>query len=202
MALAHEKLELAGSDQKYVVVRNALHPELCKLLANTMYIIKEAKYHLDKSSPLDLDIYADSQIRTNCFSTYGAPANEALLLTVQPIVERVWGRDMYPTYSFARIYWRGAALEKHTDRAACEYSVSTCIDVSGGEPWPIWFGGDEVTLNPGDLVTYRGMEVEHWRDPCPCRQQVQIFLHYVAQDGPHADQKFDRRRRLALKTLE
>jgi len=181
-------------------VRSALDLQLFAVLKNTMLILKEGQYYVNKVSPFDLNRFADNQpVKSNCFGVYGVTANEALLLTVLPIVEKAWGREMYPTYSFARIYWRGATMAKHVDRPACEYSVSACIDVEGGEPWPIWIDGDELTLNPGDLVTYKGLEAEHWREACECRQQVQIFLHYVAKDGPHADQKFDKRALLGLK---
>ena len=40
-----------------------------------------------------------------------------------------------PTYSYARIYNKGAILQKHKDRYSCE--VSTTLNL-GGDMWPIY----------------------------------------------------------------
>jgi hypothetical protein len=48
-------------------------------------------------------------------------------------------------------------------------------------------------LKPGDGLLYRGTELFHWRDAYQGEALVQVFLHYVDRDGPHADQKFDGR---------
>jgi hypothetical protein len=41
------------------------------------------------------------------------------------------------------------------------------------------------------------MDVEHWREKYTEGQwQAQVFLHYVDADGPHADQKYDKRESL------
>jgi hypothetical protein len=46
---------------------------------------------------------------------------------------------------------------------------------------------------PGDALLYRGIDLFHWRDAYPGEALVQVFLHYVDRDGPHADRKFDGR---------
>ena len=48
-------------------------------------------------------------------------------------------------------------------------------------------------LSPGDGLLYRGIDVFHWREPFQGNRLVQVFLHYVDRNGPHADQKFDGR---------
>ena len=55
-----------------------------------------------------------------------------------------------------------------------------------------------MELEPGDAVLYRGMVLEHWRDPYEGVRAAQVFLHYVDQDGPHAEWKFDKRPSLAM----
>ena len=43
----------------------------------------------------------------------------------------------------------------------------------GGDEWPIYLDpsgeegkeGVKVLLNPGDMLIYRGCDLEHWRDP-------------------------------------
>jgi hypothetical protein len=57
---------------------------------------------------------------------------------------------------------------------------------------------EEVILQPGDMVVYKGSEVEHWREPYTGKEQIQLFFHYVDANGPHAECKFDYRPMLGL----
>ena len=88
-------------------------------------------------------------------------------------------------------------LEKHTDRAACEISISIHISSNIKEHWPIFIKTPDVVamnsksskqktfteiekkgdvvgvrLNPGDGVLYKGCERPHWRDPMPGTLQM------------------------------
>ena len=53
-----------------------------------------------------------------------------------------------------------------------------------------------ASLSPGDALLYRGIDCFHWREPYLGSRLVQVFLHYVDRDGPHAGQKFDGRKTL------
>jgi hypothetical protein len=62
--------------------------------------------------------------------------------------------------------------------------------------WPIFMKGNKVTLMPGDLVIYRGCELEHWREPLIHPSDVwhvQGFFHYVDANGPYSEFKYDKR---------
>lgn len=133
-------------------------------------------------------------------SCYGAPALDALLMHLREPIEAIAGVALLPTYSFVRTYGRGSVLQRHRDRAACEHSLTLHVQ-SSGEAWPIMFeriDGEIVALelDPGDAVMYRGIEIPHWREPCPVESYRQVFLHWVERDGSHADQVFDGRERL------
>jgi hypothetical protein len=88
-------------------------------------------------------------------------------------------------------------LRRHRDRPACEISVTLNIGQKPLDPWPIYVQGEGephgAELKPGDGLLYRGIEPFHWRDAYRGEALVQVFLHYVDRDGPHADQKFDGR---------
>jgi hypothetical protein len=176
----------------YQVVKNAITPEVCQLARDSLLITKDLEY-ANKGIPLQFTTpFGDSQC-PNSFASYGHPVCEALLLTVKPIAEKVSGKRLSPTYSYSRIYWKKSILDKHTDRPSCEYSVTLCLD-NNPTAWPIYMGGKKVTLNAGDLVVYKGCDVEHWRDPLDVDTQVtQVFLHYVDLDGPYAEWAFDKR---------
>lgn len=79
--------------------------------------------------------------------------------------------------------------------------MSVNLGYNAPTPWPLWVEGPlgprSVALEPGDAVVYRGLECPHWRDPFDGEFAVQLFLHYVDQDGPYAEWKFDKNRRLS-----
>ena len=142
----------------------------------------------------------DSQVK-NSYSAYGLPVSEALMERLLPFMEEKTGVPLFPTYSYGRVYLKGARLARHIDRPACEISLSLMIAADSQEPWPLQcqtLTGETVavTLEPGDLMIYKGLEVPHWRDPFAGERQLQVFLHYVRQDGPYADQRYDGRPRL------
>jgi hypothetical protein len=135
-------------------------------------------------------------------ASYGDSAAEGLLEYVQPQIEAVAGRDLYPTYSYLRIYKRGDKLLSHRDRPACEFSVSLNVGQTPADPWPIFIengqGGAHVELGPGDALLYRGIDLFHWREPYAGNQLIQIFLHWVDASGPHAGLRYDGRPSLMI----
>src|SRR5271156_1197866 len=44
-----------------------------------------------------------------------------------------------------------------------------------------------------DFLVYSGTQIPHWREEFEAKQLVQVFLHYVDQNGPHKEWKFDKR---------
>jgi predicted 2-oxoglutarate/Fe(II)-dependent dioxygenase YbiX len=153
-------------------------------------------------------------------AVHGAPVFDSLLEQLLPNFEYASGKRLHPTYAYARLYAPGEELVIHTDRPACEISATLTLGFEG-DGWPIFMGdyadgnvGREVTtqrgekkwltneteinMGVGDAVLYRGMTKAHWRNPyTEGKWQAQVFLHYVDADGPHADQKFDGRKKLA-----
>ena len=129
------------------------------------------------------------------------PLTEALLEMLMPRVEAVSGTPLHPTYSYLRVYKRGDILRRHTDRPACETSLTLNLGCEAERPWPIWIetarGAQAFSLGPGDALMYRGIELPHWREPFEGERMVQVFLHYVARDGAHKEWAFDKRDRLS-----
>lgn len=120
-----------------------------------------------------------------------APA-ELVLRALAPVVSKMVGCEVLPSYSFWRIYEQGAVLHPHKDRPACEVSLTMAIaaDPEDGA-WPICLtdldGQDHsIALKPGAALLYRGPEVRHWRDPLEGARHYQMFLHYVVAGGPFA----------------
>lgn len=105
------------------------------------------------------------------------------------------GQPVLPTYTYGRVYKKGAVLAAHTDRPACE--VSLTLNLDGDQVWPIFIRGTDgaatgVILAPGDAALYLGCVGEHWRNRFEGTRCAQAFLHYVLARGEHATHYFDR----------
>jgi alkylated DNA repair dioxygenase AlkB len=116
----------------------------------------------------------------------------ARLLHVQltPLVQRLAGEDVKPSYVYLGAYRPGAALEAHRDRAQCELSLSLLVDFDP-EPaerssWPLHFARSQeepstAVYQPiGSAVAYKGCELYHHRPALGAGQRsTSLFLHYV-----------------------
>jgi hypothetical protein len=127
---------------------------------------------------------------------YNWPPFLQILCDQSPEVGRLIGEPVLPTYCYARIYPRGAELTPHTDRPACEISLT--VHLGGDKPWPIWVMEPDglpeaVILAPGDALLYEGCKVTHWRDPYEGESYAQVFMHYVRSAGTHRAYFFDQR---------
>ena len=177
--------------QQYVVMRSAVVPPLLGFLWR--YVLERAQSGALQAIEKDV---------TAAPGAYGDPVMEHVLERLRPFVEALTGVPLYPTYSYCRLYTHGDALAPHRDRPACEFSLSLTLGQEPPAPWPLWIRGPEgehgVHLEPGDALLYRGIDCEHWRERYEGARLVQVFLHYVNQDGPHAAWKFDKRDSLDL----
>ena len=109
------------------------------------------------------------------------------------------GCPVYTTYVFDRYYFSGQELKKHSDRDACEISITLHISSDLNTEWPFYIenehGDHKVNLTPGDAVIYKGCHYKHWRDVMPQigdepNYYHQVFFHYVLQDGYRAHVAF------------
>ena len=150
-------------------------------------------------------------------SRYFHPQYHKIHSDIRIKLEGIIGRKLYNTYYYDRFYFPGQKLDKHTDRAACEISISIHISSNIKGMWPFFIKtpdvykddmlkkGDIVGVNmePGDGVLYKGVERPHWRDAMPGTLEMihnkskqlyyhQIFFHYVLQDGIRAHHAWDK----------
>lgn len=138
---------------------------------------------------------------------YSHPMYKSVHSGIRIKLEKLIGRQLYNTYYYDRYYFSGQELKRHTDRDACEISVTVHIGTNLDKPWPVCIKtpqGEErsVTLSPGDGMVYKGCERPHWRDAMPTKKKGlfqkkeelyyhQIFFHYVLADGQRAHCAFD-----------
>jgi hypothetical protein len=195
---------------KYTVIKKAISKDLAEYLAN-YFAMKKQVYDTCREtryvSPFET-MYGfyekkDEQI-PNTYSHYSDIAMETLMLKCQPGMEKATELKLYPAYTYARIYKKGDELKRHKDRFSCE--ISTTMNL-GGDDWPIYLEpsgkegmkGVKVDLKPGDMLVYRGCDLEHWRKPFQGKVCYQVFLHYNNVKTPGAkDNIYDKRPHLGL----
>ena len=141
-------------------------------------------------------IWTDIQV-PGTYSVYGDIAMETILIELKPLMEKSTNKNLFETYSYARIYKKGDILHKHIDRFSCE--VSTTLNL-GGDPWPIYIQpGIEINLDPGDMLIYKGNLLEHWRNEFTGNNCAQVFLHYNDSNTEGSEKnKYDGRVSLGL----
>ena len=149
---------------------------------------------------------------------FGDTLAETILLKFGHKVCSVLQEDLSPTYTFTRIYEKGAKLIPHIDRPSCEISITAPIFISDNKASTIYITnydwkkvsqsehekyeieeieqkGDytEVNLFPGDILIYDGTNRYHWRRPLESDYLIQFFLHFVRANGQYKDFVFDKR---------
>jgi len=205
---------------KYQVIKGAISTELADFCYQYFLNKRAVARHLFDSkfiSPYTdyFGVWNDQQI-PETYSHYGDIVMETLLQRVKPIMEEKSGVKLIETYSYARIYKKGDILKRHKDRFSCE--ISTTLNL-GGDDWSIFLEpdsskgvvikeggyepsdskGKEIKLEPGDMLMYRGCELEHWRDAFEGENCGQVFLHYNDATSKNAkENKFDKRPMIGL----
>lgn len=192
---------MSWQNDGYVVIKNAIPKILCENLSSQFRLFRDNLLYIEQ----DKFCHSDSQVK-NSFSYYSFYGFEVLLDgLIKDIVKKETLLNIYPTYSYARIYYNNAEMEIHTDRDSCEISVTCCLDCDDVS-WPIGFinrQGEKIYIHQeqGDIIIYSGCELKHWRDKYEGQEQVQVFLHYVNADGKYADEKYDKRPMLGLSAI-
>ena len=169
-------------DNNYLYIPNFIDLVRAKDLADEFYIYTEKN-----NSPGDKQV-PNSSCESNFID------HLELLCEKTPEISKIIGETVLPTYTYARVYRHGAVLKKHTDREACEISVTLHLD--GDEEWPIFIetpSGNAVSINlkVGGAMLYLGHTAPHWRTAFGGQKYTQVFLHYVRGRGDNARAFFD-----------
>lgn len=181
------------NEKFYVTIKDVLSPYKCEQAVQRLFSLsKDNKTVNDDQCPLSEAVYGD-------------PYFDEILEKLTAAFSDATGKNLIPTYSYARIYRSGEILKIHKDRPACEISATITLGYCNSL-WPIYFSLDNnadlntdnkpVIAEVGDVVLYKGTEIYHWRDKFEGDWQCQVFLHYVDADGPFKNERFDRREKL------
>jgi len=199
-------------ENKYLNLKKIIPTDLCRIVTQYALLKEELAF-----TP---EIGPNAQVK-NAHASYSDTLMETMMNFLLPHMEMNTGLSLCPTYTYYRVYRPGMILNRHKDRPSCEISTTVCFgfnynyvdseyrwgmyvdkassDTAGpnGEFISAGNPGELITQNPGDLIIYRGCEIEHWRDPFiagPGSYQVQAFFHYIDKDGPYyPEYSYDKR---------
>ena len=185
----------------YIVIKNLWEPE------ELYHPVPPERGQINYFGSVDRFNHQPEEQQVNgSLARYSHPMYKTIHTGIRLKLEKEIGRKLYNTYYYDRFYFPGQELTKHTDRDACEISVTVHVSTNLKECWPIWIKtvhGEEraVCLEPGDGMIYKGCERPHWREPMPGKKKSwwnkkelyyhQIFFHYVLQDGIRSHCAFD-----------
>tara|TARA_R100000008_G_scaffold30014_1_gene16644 strand:+ start:72 stop:692 length:621 start_codon:yes stop_codon:yes gene_type:complete len=197
------------NEDGYEVRKNVIGKETLELVYN-YYKLKLENNEFDTESILNPVPGSNS--------LYGDTLGDVILQQTLPLAQEVIGEELYPCYTFVRIYHKGHFLEPHHDRISCEFSIT--LPIYFDKPWPIYmqkydfekYGEDfvkstkedpskSIILEVGDMCFYEGPKMNHWRFPYDGNECVQLFVHYVRKNGEYSKYKFDKRKNLGLKRV-
>jgi hypothetical protein len=194
----------------YFVVRNIWDPK--ELFCNQIPDKKGLFSYHGSVESFDYDIDGEQVVGSS--ERYNYPDYKQIHYKIGKKIEKIIGRELYPTYFFDRFYFVGQELEAHRDRPACEISLSFHISSNINKPWFFeietpYEEKHRINCAPGDGVIYRGCDALHWRKPLPSRYNKaqrlirklqkkkdntyyhQIFFHYVLANGHRSHFAFD-----------
>tara|TARA_B110000285_G_scaffold33303_1_gene34879 strand:+ start:126 stop:722 length:597 start_codon:yes stop_codon:yes gene_type:complete len=192
---------------KYKVIKNIISPEVVSLL--NKYLCRKhevSNWLIDQKivSPVSSYSYWGGEDFTTAYATTGDVMMDTMLEVCKPLIEKVFDLELIECYSYTRIYKTGNVLERHIDRTSCEISGTLHL---GGDEWPIFLDptggknnkGIEVNLKQGDILLYRGNELEHWREKFEGKNCSQVFFHYNDKNGQFGETlKYDKRTMLGI----
>jgi len=201
--------------KKYKVLKNFVSKELVYFLMHYFLLKRSVAFSIYKNN-IGNDLsqefihmiggFGDEQIKgaKDFYISYGDIAFDTLLELLRPFVEKETKCKLIPTYTYSRIYTKGSILPKHKDRFSCE--ISTTLNL-GGDSWPIFLKDNKkkkikIDLKPGDMLLYKGCDLEHWREPFEGNLCGQVFLHYNTDTKKNQKNIYDGRLHLGLPKLK
>ena len=133
------------------------------------------------------------------YNCYADTLMDSLLYASKDAIEKYTGLQLIPNYTYWRFYQKDEDLKRHRDCHSCEISITLCLGYNNSnveDPeyvWPMWVETDQIPdqdgapvyMKPGDMIIYRGCDVDHWRERFKGLNHAQVFLHYNDKNGPY-----------------
>lgn len=176
---ACEDLRLDLQTRQHAVLRRIIHPlQLAALRAYFRALDEHG--HLKASS--------NRHYAHNRRSIYDEETSRFVQHQINALVNRITPARVEPSHSQVSVYQPGAFLRRHKDQPQYVWNLSLVLDAEPESEleraWPINLEvegrTEEVRLEIGDAVLYRGSEFTHWRDVLPEGQSVTLLFCFFS----------------------
>ena len=169
----------------YAVVRNIISEELAKFIADEFTMVKDVYYHIHNVPLEDTTRFSDPVVK-HSFSYYAPLCFEILYPRIMPRCEEILNKKMIPSFSYARILYEGAKMEKHVDRNSHSMACTITFEIDK-EPYDFWLTdleGNDVALKlyPGDMCLFNGAKLVHWRNTYTGKKCIQATLGFADEE--------------------
>jgi len=206
---------------RFLIQKNLLPLDICRIATKYALIQENVKFQPEEE--------ITGQV-PGAHSVYGDTLMETIMFFIKPHIEKLTDLSLSSTYTYFRVYRPGQDLKRHKDRPSCEISTTICLGYNYAETpteynWGMYVDPDSITSengpngefisnnkpgfmieqHPGDIIIYRGCELEHWREPLQGNKntyQVQVFCHFINKNGPfYPDLVYDGRKGLGYPAI-
>lgn len=170
------------------IVNNVVTPSLLTLLQ---------EYY---RKTIDSNTWMLGDRQSNRYKAHNEPMSRFLHYETLPLIEKIVGKALRPTYTYLSAYVKGAELPPHTDRPDCEYTVSFVVDKPAGSQWDIYVHRprqpvkhkgrypeqppvdecEAVDCEAGGLMLFQGTDHIHFREALTHDYYNILLLHYCA----------------------
>ena len=170
------------------IVNNVLEPSVLEVFK---------KYY---KRTIDSKTWVLGDRQSNRYKAHNEPMSRFLHYECLPLIERIVGKSMKPTYTYLSAYVKGADLPPHTDRPDCEYTVSFVVDKPEGSNWNIYVHKPQqpvkhkgrydekppieeceaVDCDAGGLMMFQGTDHIHFREKLEHDYYNVLLLHYCS----------------------
>jgi len=169
----------------YVIVRNMISEELTKFIADEFTMVRDVYHHVNNVPLEDTTRFGDSTVK-HAFCYYAPLCFEILYPRIMPRCEAILNKKLFPSFSYARILYKDAKMEKHVDRASTTINT-TIIFENDPEPYDFWLTDLEdndvaLKLNAGDMCLFDGGKLNHWRDTYTGNKCIQASLGFANEE--------------------
>jgi|LauGreDrversion4_2_1035121.scaffolds.fasta_scaffold03983_6 prolyl 4-hydroxylase len=171
-----------------VVVENVLHNDVLRMLK---------EYYM---TTIDHSVFVLGDKQSQRYKAHNEPMSRVIQYEMLPLIEKIVGKPLRPSYTYLSAYIKDSDLPAHTDRADCEYTVSFIVNKPENSRWPIYlhkvkqpvkYKGRydftpskdecfEIDCNAGGLMIFSGIDHIHFRDILPDAFYHVILLHYTS----------------------
>jgi hypothetical protein len=176
---AGEELRHDLQTRQHAVLRKIIHP---------LQLAALRRYFRALDAHGDLKASSNRHYAHNRRSIYDEETSRFVQHQITALVNRITPAPVRPSHCQVSVYQPGAFLRRHKDQPQYVWNLSLVVDAEPESDiesaWPINLEvegrTEEVRLEIGDAVLYRGSEFTHWRDVLPGGQSVTLLFCFFS----------------------